>query len=172
MCDINAIGGSFINMLPASKKQRLKPKEMIENNIEFIKQVIEKNIPIHNFLGLKLLVIEKGFVRVSVPFRDEVVGDIRKNRWHGGIIATIMDSVGGIAGGTHFKSFDDKLATIDLRIDYLKGAEASSIIVEGKIVRLGNRILVTKMKAFQNDELIAEGKGVYNFIRIDNSTKK
>ena len=119
-----------------------------------------------------MLVIEKGFVRVSVPFRDEVVGDIRKNRWHGGIIATIMDSVGGIAGGTHFKSFDDKLATIDLRIDYLKGAEASSIIVEGKIVRLGNRILVTKMKAFQNDELIAEGKGVYNFIRIDNSTKK
>ena len=39
---------------------------MIENNIEFIKQVIEKNIPIHNFLGLKLLVIEKGFVRVRI----------------------------------------------------------------------------------------------------------
>ena len=145
---------------------------MIETNKEFIKRVIEKDIPVHKFLGLKLLVIEKGFVKVSVPFRDEVVGDIRKNRWHGGIIATIMDSVGGIAGGTHFKSFDDKLATIDLRIDYLKGAEASSIIVEGKIVRLGNRILVTKMKAFQNDELIAEGKGVYNFIRIDNSSKK
>ncbi|WP_347374041.1 hotdog fold thioesterase [Aequorivita sp. Q41] len=145
---------------------------MIEANKEFIKRVIEKDIPVHKFLGLKLLVIEKGFVKVSVPFRDEVVGDIRKNRWHGGIIATIMDSVGGIAGGTHFKSFDDKLATIDLRIDYLKGAEASSIIVEGKIVRLGNRILVTKMKAFQNDELIAEGKGVYNFIRIDSSSKK
>ena len=143
----------------------------VQNN-EFFKQVIEQNIPIHKFLGLKLLVLENGFVRVSVPFRDEVVGDFRRNRWHGGIIATIMDSVGGIAGGTHFKSFDDKLATIDLRIDYLKGAEASSIIVEGKIVRLGNRILVTKMKAFQNDELIAEGKGVYNFIRIDNSTKK
>ena len=145
---------------------------MIEKNKEFIKQVIETNIPIHKFLGLKLLVLEKGFARVSVPFRDEVIGDIRKNRWHGGIIATIMDSVGGIAGGTHFESFEDILATIDLRIDYLKGAEASSIIVEGKIVRLGNRILVTKMKAFQNDELIAEGKGVYNFIRIDTSTKK
>jgi len=144
---------------------------MIEKNIEFIKKTIEKGIPIHKFLGLKLLVLEKGFVKVSVPFRDEVVGDIRRNRWHGGIIATIMDSVGGIAGGTHFTSFDDKLATIDLRIDYLKGAEASSIIIEGKIVRLGNRILVTKMKAYQNDELIAEGKGVYNFIRIDNSTE-
>ncbi|RKS02995.1 hotdog fold thioesterase [Flavobacterium sp. 102] len=145
---------------------------MVEKNIEFIKQVIEQNIPIHRFLGLKLLVLEKGFVRVSVPFRDEVIGDFRRNRWHGGIIATIMDSVGGIVGGTYFKSFEDKLVTIDLRIDYLKGAEASSIIVEGKIVRFGNRILVTKMKAFQNNELIAEGKGVYNFFPIDNSIEK
>jgi len=70
-----------------------------------------------------------------------------------------MDSVGGIAGGTHFISFEDKLATIDLRIDYLKGAKALPIVVEGKIIRLGNRILITKMKAFQNAELIAEGKG-------------
>ena len=144
---------------------------MIEQNIEIIKKTIEESIPIHKFLGLKLLVLEKGFVRVSVPFRNEVVGDIRRNRWHGGIIATIMDSVGGIAGGTHFTSLNDKLATIDLRIDYLRGAKASSIIVEGKIVRLGNGILVTKMKAYQNDELIAEGKGVYNFIRINNPKK-
>jgi acyl-coenzyme A thioesterase PaaI-like protein len=83
-----------------------------------------------------------------------------------------VHNVGGIAGSTHFTSLEDKLVTIDLRIDYLKGAEASEIIVEGKIVRLGNRILVTKMKAFQNDELIAEGKGVYNFIRINKSTEK
>ena len=50
-----------------------------------------------NYLGLKLLLIEKGFVKVSVPFRKEVVGDMAKNSWHGGIIATIMDSLGGIA---------------------------------------------------------------------------
>jgi len=140
---------------------------MNEKKIDFIKKIIEKKIPIHHFLGLKLEKIGKGFVRVSVPFRKEVVGDIRKNRWHGGIIATIMDSVGAIAGGTHSTSLEDKLATIDLRIDYLRGAEASSIIVEGKIVRLGNRILVSKMKAFQNEELIAEGKGVYNFVKSE-----
>jgi uncharacterized protein (TIGR00369 family) len=142
---------------------------MIEKDIEFIRKTIEEDIPIHKFLGVKLLVLEKGFVKVNVPFRNEVVGDIRRNSWHGGIIATIMDSVGGIVGGTHFTSLNDKLVTIDLRIDYLRGAKASSIIVEGKIVRLGNRILVTKMKAFQNDELIAEGKGVYNFIRVDSA---
>lgn len=136
---------------------------------EIIKQIIEEGIPIHKFLGIELLEIKKGYVKVKVPFREEVVGDIRLKRWHGGIIATIMDSVGGIAGGTHLSSFEDKIATIDLRVDYLKGAEASAIIVEGEIVRLGNRILVTRMKAFQEDSkiLLAEGKGVYNFIRVN-----
>ncbi|MGB0524141.1 MAG: hotdog fold thioesterase [Flammeovirgaceae bacterium] len=140
----------------------------------FVKEIIEKKIPLHKFLGLELLEIRKGYAKVRVPFRDEVVGDIRLNRWHGGIIASVMDSVGGIAGGTHLTSFEDKIATIDLRIDYLKGAEASALIVDGEIVRLGNRILVTRMSAYQEEsmELLAEGKGVYNFIRLKEDKEK
>ncbi len=138
---------------------------MDDVNRAIIIETVEDKIPIHKFLGLKVETLERGFVRVIVPFRDEVVGDIRSNRWHGGMIATIMDSVGAIVGITHFTSIKDRLATIDLRTDFLKGAEAAPIEVEGKVVRFGNRILVTKMKAFQNQELIAEGKGVYNFTK-------
>jgi len=138
---------------------------MDEKSRVFIIKTIEETIPVHKFLGLKVKKLEKGFVSVSVPLRQEVIGDVRKNRWHGGMIATIMDSVGAIVGGTYFKSLEDKLSTIDLRIDYLKGAEASAIVVEGELVRLGNRILVTKMSAFQEGELVAEAKGVYNFIK-------
>ncbi len=136
---------------------------------KYIKQTIEELIPIHKFLGVELIEIREGYVKVKVPFREEVIGDYRKRRWHGGIIATIMDSVGGIAGGTYFTSLKDKMATIDLRIDYLKPAEASAIIVEGEIVRLGKTIFVTRMKAYQenSEELISEGKGVYNFIRTN-----
>ena len=134
-----------------------------------IKKAIEELVPIHKFLGVELLEIRQGYVKVKVPFREEVIGDFMRRRWHGGIIATIMDSVGGIAGGTYATSPKDKIATIDLRVDYLKPAEASAIIVEGEIVRLGKTILVTRMKAYQenNDELISEGKGVYNFIRMN-----
>lgn len=59
-----------------------------------------------------------------------------------------MDFVGGIVGGIYFKFFEDKLVIIDIRIDYLKGVEVLLIIVEGKIVRFGNRIFVMKMKVF------------------------
>lgn len=144
---------------------------MMQNNIELVKHTFEESIPMHKFLGLKIVLLEKDFVRITVPFRKELVGDFRNNRWHGGVIATVMDSVGGVIGGMHFTSLEDKISTIDLRVDYLRGAEPEAIMVEGKIIRFGNRILVARMKAFQNDELIAEGKGVYNFIRMNKNGK-
>lgn len=128
-------------------------------------RLAEEDIPIHKYLGLKVDTIEKDFIRVKVPFRKDLVGDIRTNHWHGGIIATILDSVGGAIGIANFNSSEDKLSTIDLRVDYLRFADGEDLIFEGKLVRMGNRIMVTKMKALQENLLIAEGKGVYNFIR-------
>lgn len=145
---------------------------MIENKIDLIKYTFEESIPLHKFLGLEIMELDKDFVKIRVPFKKELVGDFRTNRWHGGIIATIMDSVGGVIGATHFTTMDDKISTIDLRVDYLKGAEPIEIVVVGKIVRMGNRILVAKMKAFQNDDLIAEGKGVYSFLRMKETSDK
>lgn len=128
-------------------------------------RLAEEEIPIHRYFGLKVEVIEKEFIKVRVPFRKDLVGDIRTNHWHGGIIATILDSVGGAIGIANFNSSEDKLSTIDLRVDYLRFADGKDLIFEGKLVRMGNRIMVTKMKAFQDDVVVAEGKGVYNFIR-------
>lgn len=80
-------------------------------------------------------------------------------------MATILDSVGGAIGIANFNSAEDKLSTIDLRVDYLRFANGNDLFFEGKLVRMGNRIMVTKMKASQDNVLVAEGKGVYNFIR-------
>ena len=128
-------------------------------------KLAEEEIPIHKYFGLKVEIVEKDFIKVRVPFRKDLVGDIRTNHWHGGIIATILDSVGGAIGITNFNSSEDKLSTIDLRVDYLRFANGNDLVFEGKLVRMGDRIMVTKMKAFQDNLLVAEGKGVYNFIR-------
>ena len=128
-------------------------------------KLAEEEIPIHKYWGLKVLSLEENMIRVKMPFKKEFVGDIRTNRWHGGIIAAVMDSLGGAIGVINFQSPEDKLSTIDLRVDYLRHAEAKDIIFEGELVRLGNRIMVTKMKAQQENTIVAEGKGVYNFFR-------
>ncbi|NYJ28733.1 hotdog fold thioesterase [Allomuricauda sp. ARW1Y1] len=138
---------------------------MDEKTRQQLIRLAEDEIPIHRYLGLKVVTIEKEFIRVRIPFREDFVGDIRTKRWHGGIMATVMDSVGGAIGIANFESPEDKLSTIDLRVDYLRFAEGKDLLFEGKLVRMGNRIMVTKMKAFQDGVLVAEGRGVYNFIR-------
>lgn len=145
-------------------------KEQDKTPNPFFKQLMEEEIPLHKFLGIELLEMKQGYGKVRVPFRNEVMGDVRRRRWHGGIIATVMDSIGGFAAGTHLTSFEDKIATIDMRIDYLRGAKDSAIIVDGTVLRVGNRTVVTTMRAWQednNEELLAEGKAVYNIRRKD-----
>ena len=139
------------------KKERPVPNKLF-------KMMMEQSIPLHKFLGIELLEMRKGYGKVRVPFREEVMGYIRIRRWHGGIIATVMDSVGGFATGTHLTSFKDKISTIDMRIDYYRGAKDTAIIVDGTVQRIGSRTVFTKMCAWQegSDELLAEAKGVYS----------
>ena len=130
-------------------------------------KLAEEEIPIHKYFGLKVEIVEKDFIKVRVPFRKDLVGDIRTNHWHGGIIATILDSVGSAIGIANFNSPEDKLSTIDLRVDYLRFANGNDLVFEGKLVRMGNRIMVTKNESISRQFIGGEGKGVYNFIHRD-----
>ena len=134
---------------------------------EVYKNIIDNLIPLHPFIGITLEKIEDGFAQIRVAFRNELVGDPRIQAIHGGIIATAMDSVGGAAAMTTLTSFEDRVSTIDMRIDYLRPGKPMDLIVEGEIVRSGNHIVVTRMVAYQEDKkhLVAEGKAVYNVKR-------
>jgi uncharacterized protein (TIGR00369 family) len=133
---------------------------------EFFREIIEQFIPLHQMLGVKLVDLREGFASMMVPFRPELIGDPRTQALHGGIIAMALDSVGGAAAMTTLLSPDDKLSTIDMRIDYLRPGRPMDLFVEGELARSGNRIIVTRMIAFHDrGELIAEGKGVYNVRR-------
>jgi uncharacterized protein (TIGR00369 family) len=131
-------------------------------------QFLEEAIPIHRFLGMKVLELRDGYCRMQFPFRDEIMGDFRRRRWHGGIIATALDSVGGAAAGTTLTSYEDKLATIDMRVDYIRGTSPTELTVIGKLVRSGNRIIATDMEAWQENgqKLVATGRAMYSVYRV------
>src|SRR6185436_8533446 len=114
------------------------------------KEVIEQFIPMHVLLGVKLVEIRAGFAKLCVPFRPELVGDPRSNALHGGVIALALDSVGGAAAMTTLLSQEDKLSTIDMRVDYLRPGKPLDFFVEGELVRSGNRIIVTRMIAYHD----------------------
>lgn len=144
----------------------------LEKRYALIQHAIEQLVPIHKVLGLEVSEITEEKIILKLPFSEMVIGDMRANRWHGGILSLAMDVAGGMAGVTTFTSFEDRITTVDIRVDYLAAPASEDLYIEGEIVRLGNRILVSKMKAYHKDssEILAEGKGVYYILR--ESSKK
>lgn len=133
---------------------------------DFFIRIFNELIPFHQTLGLVLEDVELGHAKVKIPFKPELVGDPRIQAIHGGVIASAMDAAGGIAGSTTLTSMEDKISTIDFRVDFLRSARACDLWVEGTVTRSGNRIISTYMKAYKQDgTLVAEGRGVYNVSR-------
>ncbi len=135
---------------------------------EIFKDVVEQKIPMAKFIGVKLLEIEEGFVKLLFPYREEFIGDPRSKRLHGGYTATAIDLAGGVASMTVMTSSDDDVATIDMRIDYLRPGKAKEIIAEGHVLSKRRRSIVTEMKIYHPDDeekIIAIGRGVFSIKR-------
>lgn len=140
----------------------------MEAKMEIVKKVVEQMIPLHKFLGVEILEVEKGYAKIRVPFREEVVGNFVHRYWHGGILSAMLDSAGGMVAGSYFPMVFDKISTIDMRIDFLRPAKDSAIVVEAKVLRVGSRTVVTNMQVRQEGgtEVLAEGRGVFNIGRV------
>ena len=141
---------------------------MEHENYQAFKELIEQNIPFNNFLGMRLHILEKGRCALALPFREELVGDFRRNALHGGVVSTLVDTCGGFTVWT-MCDINDKIATIDMRVDYLKPTPAGkTIIAESTIKLLGNRVGNTHTVVYAEDSprrILAEGRSVYNIRR-------
>ncbi|MDF1526150.1 MAG: hotdog fold thioesterase [bacterium] len=127
-------------------------------------QFMEQEVPFNRYLGFKVLHSEEGFVRVLIPFRPEFIGDPRRPALHGGIFSAVIDACGGLAVWT---LFDVKalISTVDMRVDYLRPGPDSDIVAESRVVRMGNRVSVVNTIVYpegSNDDILAEGRAVYN----------
>lgn len=124
-------------------------------------------IPFNVLLGMRVEMLSEGYAKMVQPFRDELIGDMRRPAIHGGVTSAVIDTCGGAAVFTRVGR-KDTLSTVDLRVDYLRPGRCEPIIVEAKVIRLGNRVGVADMVAYQSagpDAPIAAGRGVYNIIR-------
>jgi uncharacterized protein (TIGR00369 family) len=128
---------------------------------------LEDLVPFNKFLGMRIAEAGDGFLRLELPFRPEFIGDQARPALHGGVISTLIDTCGGFAVWTKI-AVDDRVSTIDLRVDYLSPGAPEALIAEARVVRVGNRVAVTDVRVFQPsdpDRTVATGKAVYNIKR-------
>jgi len=129
----------------------------------------EELLPFNKLLGLRCLDIEEGLVRVELPFRPEHVGNPEIPALHGGAISATLDTTGGLAVWSQAGP-NDRVSTIDFRVDYLRPGRAEPLIAVARVVRLGNRVGVAELRAFHpdsEDRPVAAGMGVYS-VKRDN----
>ena len=132
-----------------------------------LKQLMETMIPFNRFLGIKCVEVTDAGVHLSLPFRPEFVGDPMRPALHGGVMSTLADVAGGMAVWADLEDPTARVATIDLRIDYLRPGRLETLDARATVVRKGNRVGVVDVVIFHPalpDETVATGKGVYNIV--------
>jgi uncharacterized protein (TIGR00369 family) len=132
-----------------------------------LKELIESGIPFNEVLGIKVDELREGYVRLRVPYRPELLGDTRRPALHGGVISTLVDVTGGFAVWTCCR-LEDRIATIDLGVDYLRPAPDRDLMAEATVRLLGNRVgnaHVVVFSAGEPDRHVAVGRAVYNIRR-------
>src|SRR5207245_4577661 len=73
-------------------------------------------------LGIRVVETGPGFGVCGLPFREELIGDPRRRVIFGGAITTLIDHASGLAVACAVEELTG-IATIDLRVDYLRAAE-------------------------------------------------
>jgi uncharacterized protein (TIGR00369 family) len=78
-------------------------------------------IPHSRALNLEVVDVSRGEATILLPYDPKLVGDPDTGILHGGVITTAMDNAMGLAV---FSALDPVMpvATLDLRLDYLKPA--------------------------------------------------
>ena len=136
-------------------------------DLALVRQFFDEAIPFNRYVGLKLMAIDRGRVLAKIPFRPELVGDPMRPALHGGVISMFADTVGGSAVWS-LTNPGDKVATIDLRVDYLRPGRLVEVQALAEVLRVGNRVGVSSIRVFHPDDPahpIAMAMGVYTIKR-------
>ncbi|MEO8601885.1 MAG: PaaI family thioesterase [bacterium] len=80
------------------------------------------HVPHAQVLGIRVVEIGPGFSICSLPYRDELIGDPQRRVVFGGAITTLLDHASGLAVACAVEELN-AIATIDLRVDYLRAAQ-------------------------------------------------
>lgn len=139
-----------------------------------VRHLFDENIAFNKYIGMQISRL--GYERISINFdaKPELLGNPVHKILHGGVISTALDQAGGLMAmmsmlqNSEASTLEDlmsllkSLGTIDLRVDYLRPGRGKSFQVNAEILRLGNKIAVTRMELYnESDYRIAVGTGTY-----------
>jgi uncharacterized protein (TIGR00369 family) len=123
-------------------------------------------VPHSQALGIRFVSLAEGRVTLALPYDERFIGNPLTGVLHGGAITTLLD---GACGMAVYVKLDQPIpiATLDLRIDYLRPATAGrEVHGRAECVRVTRSVAFVRCEAFHPDgDLVAVANGTFMILR-------
>ncbi len=137
-------------MLNRQRTQHM-PQETISGKDNPLFELFTEAVPHHRELGFEIVSAENATGVARIPYREDLVGNPETGVLHGGVVTSLLDSTGGIAVLAAMKE-PKLIATLDLRIDYLKPATAGEpVYAKVECYKITTHVAFTRGVAYNRD---------------------
>lgn len=102
---------------------------------------------------LRMQVVDSGpgYATLTLPYHEELIGDRTRNVVFGGVITTLIDQASGLAVACAMEEMS-AIATIDLRVDYLRAAEPGrDLFARAECYKLTRNVAFVRATAWDDD---------------------
>ena len=121
-------------------------------------------IPFFRFLGLSAVEIGDDSATARAAFTEDFIGNPIANTYHGGIVASLLESVASLTVWPGLVAPAPK--PINLTVDYLRPAQAEALAIRAQVSRKGRRMASVESVAWQSDPGKPVAKGLFHFLLV------
>jgi len=119
-------------------------------------------VPHNHALGIEIVAMSREHAIFRLPYSAKLVGNPDTGTLHGGAITALLDACSGAAVFAALASFTP-IATLDLRIDYLRPADNRDVIASAVCYKMTKNVAFTRAVAYHDSEAdpIASSVGTF-----------
>lgn len=137
--------------------------KITEEHKQLARQILSEN-PFVELLGIELIELDLGEAVCCLHIEEK--HERRGGFVHGGVTASLVDTVAALAVATYLKPGESSV-TIDLTIHYLRPIFGGEVTARAKVLRAGKRIVVLSTEVFdEKGELAATALTTYSKITL------
>lgn len=121
------------------------------------------DVPHDRALGIELVEMTETHALVRLPYDAKLVGNPDTGVLHGGAITALLDTSSGMSVFAALTNWVP-IATLDLRIDYLRPAEPGrDVFAKASCYKVTNNVAFTRSVAYHDreDDPIASSAGTF-----------